>query len=67
LVSARRSRTAQRSPENLARSCFRRFSLRVAARPLHKHTTNDWALIFDPEFLLQNAGFKEWSRGDSNP
>jgi hypothetical protein len=33
--------------------------LRVAARSLHKRTTSGWALIFDPEFILQNAGFEE--------
>jgi hypothetical protein len=33
--------------------------VRVAARSLHKRTTSGRALIFDPEFILQNAGFKE--------
>src|SRR5919107_5218414 len=42
-------------------------TLRVAARLLHKRTTSDWAPMFGPGFILQNAGFKEWSRWDSNP
>lgn len=54
-------------PENLSRSRFRRVPLCVAARLLHKRTISDWALIFDPGFILQNASFKEWSRWDSNP
>ena len=65
--SATHSTTTQRCPENLSRSCLRRFSLRVAAQSLHKRTTSDWALIFDPGFIPQNAGFNEWSRWDSNP